>query len=164
MQHFASISFVFIRSNVLPNGQVLPGTTASRMEAWRPILEDCNFNGALSEWTVISGAWLGEWEVQTQAPIFDMPSDLAGTGVWPNPRSPWPSWHGNETVWTPGISGRSWNPSTTVDLRANEQISFGLRFVLAAAGPRSRDGALAAAGEPVIHAVPGYTLATDMNR
>ena len=134
------------------------------MEAWRPLLEDCDFNGALSEWTVLSGGWAGEWEAQTQAPVLSMPADLAGTGVWPDPRSPWPAWRGNETVWTPGVAGRAWNPATTLELRAGETATFALRFILAPAGPRTRDGALAAAGEPVLHAVPGYTLSTDMNR
>lgn len=37
-----------------------------------------------------------------------------------------------------------------------------MRVSATSGGPRDRDAALAAAGEPVLRAVPGYTLATDM--
>lgn len=31
---------------------ITPSNPASRLEAWRPILEDCDFTGTLNEWTV----------------------------------------------------------------------------------------------------------------
>jgi hypothetical protein len=150
---------------VVGNGSLLvvPATASARMEAWRPLLEDCNFNGAMSEWTVLSGGWNTEWEVQRQAPVLSMPADLAATGVWPDPLSPWPSWKGNQTVWVPGLSARAWNTPTFLELRAGQSASFALRLYLASDGPRTRDAALQAAGEPVLRSVPGYTLALDMN-
>jgi len=145
---------------------VFPGDAATRMEAWRPLYEDCNFNGAMYEWTAVSGAWAAEWEVQRQAPgeLFMAP-DLQALGVWPDPKSPWPSFKGNETVWLPGLAaGRAWNAASVLELRAGETRSFSLRFALAPleGAMRERDAVFTAAGEPVLHAVPGYTLGTDM--
>lgn len=134
----------------------------TRMEAWRPLLEDCNFNGQMSEWTVLSGAWASEWVQQKQAPVLQMPADLANTGVWPDPKSPWPAWHSNETVAVPGVEDRVWTQPTFLELKAGQTAAFGLRFVLAEAGPRSRDAALQSIGEPVLTAVPGYTISTEM--
>jgi hypothetical protein len=143
---------------------VLPGTRATRLEAWRPLLEDCGFEGSMAEWTVLSGAWAAEWGANRQAPVLSMPSDLAGTGVWgPDPSSPWPSWWRGEVVHVPGTASAQWLPPSVLELRAGESASFALRFTLAPAGPRSRDAALADAGEPVLSAVPGYTLGTDMD-
>jgi hypothetical protein len=76
---------------------VLPHTRNARLEAWRPVLEDCQFDGGLSEWTVLSGAWAEEWERNQQAPVLTMDNALAAKGVWPEPRSPWPEWFSNET-------------------------------------------------------------------
>jgi hypothetical protein len=45
---------------------VLPHTLNAKLEAWRPLLEDCQFDGGLSEWTVLSGAWAEEWELNQQ--------------------------------------------------------------------------------------------------
>ena len=76
---------------------VLPHTRNARLEAWRPVLEDCQFDGGLSEWTVLSGAWAEEWERNQQAPVLTLDPALAAKGVWPEPRSPWPEWFSNET-------------------------------------------------------------------
>ena len=145
---------------------VFPGNGATKMEAWRPLYEDCNFNGAMYEWTVLSGAWAAEWELQRQAPgqLFMAP-DLQAMGVWPDPKSPWPSFKGNETVWLPGLAAnRAWNPSSVLEMHAGDTQTFSLRFALAPlqSAMRARDEAFAAAGEPMLHAVPGYTLGTDM--
>ena len=144
---------------------VLPGNAQTRMEAWRPLLEDCNFNGAMYEWTVLSGAWAAEWELQRQAPnALFMAADLQGMGVWPEPKSPWPSFRGNETVWLPGLAEkRAWNAASVLEMRAGDAATFALRLVMAPEGAmRARDSVFAGAGEPVLHAVPGYTLGTDM--
>ena len=144
---------------------VLPGNAQTRMEAWRPLLEDCNFNGAMYEWTVLSGAWAAEWELQRQAPnsLF-MAADLQAMGVWPEPLSPWPSFKGNETVWLPGLAEkRAWNAASVLEMHAGDTASFALRLALAPEGAmRARDAVFTGAGEPVLHAVPGYTLGTDM--
>jgi hypothetical protein len=51
---------------------------------------------------------------------------------------------------------------TSIDLPAGTWAAYTLRFFLAAGAPTTRDAALAAVGEPVINAVPGYTIGTDM--
>eukprot|EP00873_Tetraselmis_striata_P027364 jgi/Tetstr1/447628/TSEL_034988.t1 len=137
-----------------------PHTASARLEAWRPVLEDCAFDGSLSEWTVLSGAWAEEWELNQQAPAWQMEPRLAETGVWPDPRSPWPSWHGNETMRLTGV--QHWNPPTVLDLAPDQHASFAIRFKLSNGGPRARDAALAALGVASLHAVPGYTISTDM--
>ena len=131
------------------------------MEAWRPLLEDCAFNGVMAEWTVLSSGWASEWDTNRQAPVLTMPDNLARTGVWgPNPSSPWPAWHGNQTVHVAGMRQRYWNDPTALELRAGQGASFSLRFDLTADGPRSRDATLAAAGTAILSAVPGYVVAT----
>lgn len=146
---------------------VFPGDRATVMEAWRPLMEDCNYNGAMNEWVVLSGSWSNEWEKQTQAPneLF-MAQDLANLGVWPDPKSPWPSFKGNQTVWVPGLNEkRAWNKASVLELTAGQTASYSLKFVLAPAGGsmRARDQVFSNFGEPILHAVPGYTIATDMN-
>jgi hypothetical protein len=150
---------------------VLPGNAQTKMEAWRPLLEDCNFNGAMYEWTVLSGAWAAEWEVQRQAPgALFMAADLAalpdgkGGRVWPAPLSPWPSFKGNQTVWLPGLAEkRAWNAASVLEMRAGDTATYALRLAMAPEGAmRARDAVFTGAGEPVLHAVPGYTLGTDM--
>lgn len=89
-----------------------------------------------------------------------MSAALNATGLWPKPRSPWPSWHGNETVKV-ALSGH-WNPPTSKVLAPGETVTYGMRISATAGGPRDVDAALVAVGEPVLRAVPGYTLATDM--
>lgn len=141
-----------------------PGPTATRMEAWRPLLEDCGFEGTMAEWTVLSGAWASEWDTNRQAPVLSMPQDLAGTGVWgPSPSSPWPAWRNDEVVHIPDMRDKYWLTPSVLELRAGQTASFSLRFVLAPGGPQTRDETLLAAGEPVLQAVPGYTLSTEMD-
>ena len=130
-------------------------------------MEDCNFNGAMNEWVVLSGSWANEWELQRQAPndLF-MAQDLANMGVWPNPKSPWPSFKGNETVLVPNLNEkRAWNKATMVELSAGETVTYSLKFLLAPPGGsmRARDQVFTSIGEPILHAIPGYTLSTEMN-
>ena len=83
---------------------------------------------------------------------------LNTTGFWPNPRSPWPCWaDGGMTVSTNFTSeqGRHWNPPTDIVLQPGASVTYGMRFSAAEAGPRTRDAALAAVGEPVLRSVPG---------
>ena len=151
------------RITAVASMMVLPGTPQTKAEAFRPLLEDCGFTGSMVEWTVLSGAWAADWLVNAQAPVLSMPDDLAKTGVWPDPLSPWPSWRGGETVHVPGLRDRLWLNATTLDMKKGQTASFALRFVLTPAGPRSKDETLLAAGEPVLEAVPGYTLSMDMS-
>lgn len=85
-----------------------PASPATRLEAWRPLLESCSYAGFEAEWTVLSAAWAAEWARNAQAPALAMAPDLAATGVWPPPRdSPWPAWRGGETVSAPGAAARA---------------------------------------------------------
>eukprot|EP00192_Tetraselmis_astigmatica_P021548 CAMPEP_0117660194 /NCGR_PEP_ID=MMETSP0804-20121206/6838_1 /TAXON_ID=1074897 /ORGANISM="Tetraselmis astigmatica, Strain CCMP880" /LENGTH=270 /DNA_ID=CAMNT_0005466907 /DNA_START=170 /DNA_END=978 /DNA_ORIENTATION=+ len=140
---------------------VVPHTPNAKMEAWRPVLEDCLFDGSMSEWTVLSGAWAEEWEHNQQAPVWSMEQRLADTGVWPEPKSPWPSWHSNETFRLKNI--QHWNPPTTLDLQPGEEASFALCVVLAEGGPRTRDDDLHSSGVASLHAIPGYVISPDMH-
>eukprot|EP00959_Pyramimonas_sp_CCMP1952_P353806 7412798-Pyramimonas_sp.AAC.1 len=40
----------------------------------RPVMEDCMFDGGLSEWTVHSAAWAEEWERNQQVRPLLTPS------------------------------------------------------------------------------------------
>jgi hypothetical protein len=59
------------------------------MEAWRPLLEDCRFEGSLSEWTVLTGvlqccAPLGARKV---AGILQLHGRLSGSRTAKHPYS-----------------------------------------------------------------------------
>lgn len=111
-----------------------PGAgVTSGMEAWRPVLEDgSDTAGGVYAWEVVSGAFEAEWNVNTQAPAYlSMPNDPAHQAAWPNPRSPTPSWHLNETLWSP--TPRQWNPQTTLTIQPGETQQFALCFALARA-------------------------------
>ena len=137
-----------------------PLNRASAMQAWRPMLE---FGGGGWEWSVLTASWAAEWEQNLQWPYLSMSAELNATGIWPAPRSPWPSWaDGGATVRTPVTRDTHWLPPTSRTLAPGASLVVGMRFSACSAGPRTRDAALEAAGEPVLRAVPGYTLATDM--
>jgi len=73
-----------------------PLSPASALENWRPLLE---YGGGGFEWAVHTKAWAAEWEANTQWPFLYMGAQLNATGLWPRPRSPWPSWgDGGQTV------------------------------------------------------------------
>jgi len=57
-----------------------------------------------------------------------------------------------------------WNPPTSALLRQGESVRYGVALAACPGGVATRDAALAAAAAPLIAAVPGYTLATDMVR
>lgn len=85
--------------------------------------------------------------------------------LFPAPhQSPWPAWHGHETVpitdWH-GIAA-PWNPPTSVTLGVGESRSYAVRLTMADGGPRTRNAALTKAGKSVLHAVPGYVVSPDM--
>lgn len=137
-----------------------PLNRASKMEAWRPIME---FGGAVPEWATLTAAWAPEWELNRQWPFYYMAESLNATGFWPNPKSPWPCWaDGGKTVRTNFTSDLNWNPPTDLVLAPGESVTYGIRLSAAPGGPRTRDAALEAVGEPVLRSVPGYTLSTDM--
>lgn len=161
-------------------------TAATRLEAWRPLLEDCAYNSQISEWTVLSEAWAAEWATNRQAPALELAENLARTGVWPHPRSPWPELHRAQTYLS-AAPPKPWNPPTSAVLQPGEAASFALRLMLVPDAPGStpptpppaaaaaepppgppaprrlaRDAALAALAQPVVHAVPGFVIGTDM--
>jgi hypothetical protein len=152
---------------------VTPCSTGAQLEAWRPILEDaCPPNEGMWEFTVHSAAWENEWSVNKQAPDeMAFPDDDLHRAAWPNPKSPHPSWHLSETVWTP--NPRQWNPPSSVVVAPGASVDYALCFSLpplpagadsagTAGGPRARDAGLAAAGIPVLLPVPGVVIASDM--
>ena len=74
-----------------------------------------------------------------------MAGDLNATKMWPNPTTPWPAWSvGHDTV--PMTKTTPFNTPTSLTLKKDETVSYALRFILAEAGPRTRDAALADAG------------------
>ena len=146
----------------------------SPLEAWRPMLEDLG-SGDAYEWVIASKAWAAEWATNRQFPFLNMSDALKHT--YPPfadaPIStPWPSTDGlhpmpvlaqSETASKGGNSAANpWNAPTAMLLRPGESVEIGLRLQLAAAGPRTRDATLAAMGAPVLRAVPGYVLPTDL--
>jgi hypothetical protein len=145
------------------------GGVAARLEAWRPVLEDATApNEGMWEWTVHSAAWAPEWDANMQAPLLSFPDDDLHKKAWPAPKSPWPSWHLNETVWRP--NPRKWHPPSSVVLQPGQSAVYALCFSLAPqaadptglGGPRARDAALAAAGRAVLVGVPGYVVTSEM--
>ena len=137
-----------------------PLNAESKLESWRPILE---YGGGGWEWATYTKAWAEEWLLNKQWPYLWMAEQLNQTGIWPQPRSPWPSWgDGGQTVRTNMTEQSHWNPPTSKTLKPGESVTLGMRLSTCEAGPRTRDAALLAVGEPVLRAVPGYTIATDM--
>ena len=137
-----------------------PLNAASRLENWRPIFE---FGGGGYEWAVHTRAWADEWERNVQWPYLYMSGPLNATGLFPAPRSPWPGWgDGGATVRTNVTATTHWNKPTSKTLAPGDSVTYGLRVSVCDGGPRTRDAALAAAGEPVLVGVPGYTLSPDM--
>jgi hypothetical protein len=153
---------------------VTPCSKNAGLEAWRPILEDPTPpNEGMWEWTIHSAAWASEWNENKQSPILDFPDDPAHKAAWPNPRSPWPSWHLNETVFLP--NPRPWNPPTFLELAPGQEASYAICFSLpppivlpgddsgagGEGGPRAINDGLSAAGRPVLLAVPGVIVGAD---
>ena len=133
------------------------------LEAWRPMLEDLG-NGDAYEWTVASAAWAEEWARSAQWPFLNVSEALAST--YPpfavKPQTPWPSCDGPHGV--PRLKGatKPWNRPTLITLAPGEDRAFSVRLELAAAGPRTRDATLEAAGSALMHGVPGYVVSTEM--
>jgi hypothetical protein len=82
--------------------------------------------------------------------------------MFPNASTPWPSCDGHEGAPILPAAKTPWNTPTDRVLQPAETASFALRLQLASAGPRTRNDALGAMGEPVLHGVPGYVLGSDM--
>ena len=137
------------------------------LEAWRPMLEDLG-KGDAYEWVVASKSWAAEWLNNTQYPFVNMSDALKHTypAFAVNPSTPWPSTDGKKSVpklASPGIgAGDPWNAPTSITLKPKESRTFALRLQLATGGPRTRDATLTKMGAPVLHAVPGYVVSTDM--
>ena len=142
-----------------------PHTTP--LEAWRPMLEDLG-KGDSYEWTVASAAWAAEWRTNRQYPYDNMTDALRKTyppfGM--DPATPWPSTDGQKAMPVlakdGGGAAQPWNPPTSITLPPGGSYVMALRHQLAKGGPRTRDAALLAMGHPVINAVPGYVVPTDL--
>jgi len=145
-----------------PQAHGLPG----RLEAWRPIMEN-TCGGQTWEYTTLSEAWAAEWAEGKQYPYLYMSESLNNTGMWPEPKTPWPAWFAHDTVPVTDHSSsgfsQPWNEPTSHVLEAGETYSVAVRFILAKDGPRSRDHALARAKKARVQAVPGYVLSTEMD-
>ena len=151
-------------SSDTPDASISASASAApftRFEAWRPIFE---FGGGGDEWSVHTAAWASEWASNTQWPYLYMADILNETGIWPRPRSPWPSWAaGGQTVRTNfSRDATPWHAPTSRVLAPGQSATYGVRLSACPGGPRTRDAALEAVGEPILKGVPGYTLATDM--
>ena len=138
------------------------------LEAWRPMLEDAG-KGDAYEWTVASKAWADEWATNRQYPFLNI-SDALKHAYPPfaiDPQTPWPSTDGQQAMpqlARPGVGAADpWNPPTSLTLPPRGSVTLALRLQLASGGPRTRDATLAAMGAPVIRAVPGYVLPTDLS-
>ena len=118
---------------------------SARLEAaWRPsnarassLYPRAQFGGGGWEWSVHTSAWAAEWERNTQWPFLYMAEELNATGIWPSPRSPWPSWgDGGATVRTNVTRDTHWNEPTSAVLAPGQTVSYGLKISACAAGPR----------------------------
>jgi hypothetical protein len=137
--------------------------TLSRFEAWRPIME--NTCGKDSwEMDAVSLAWADEWAKNQQYPFLYMSKELNDTQTWPNPKSPWPAWHGSDSVPITDFEGiaQPWNEPTTAVLAPGQTATFAVQLLLAPRDPRTRDAGLALAGKAVLRAVPGYVVSPSM--
>lgn len=84
---------------------------------------------------------------------------------WAAPHlSPWPSWHGHETVPLTDFEGIAapWNEPTSLTLAPGATKTFAIRLTIADKGPRTRNQALLKAGRAALTAVPGYVISADM--
>ena len=141
----------------------VPLTPGEGFEAWRPIMEN-TCGGDVWELVTHSKAWAEEWATNKQWPYYYMNAQLNATGTWPNPKSAWPGWHGHDTVPVTDFDGiaQPWNAPTSRVLDPGASVSVAVQFLMAKAGPRTRDAALAAAGKATMHAVPGYVITSEL--
>ena len=143
-----------------------PLDAGTPLEAWRPMMEDLG-GGDAYEWVAASAAWAEEWANSTQSPFLNLSDYLRHSypAFAVSPKTPWPSADGKSGVplhaqaaSSGGGSAAPWNPPRSLSLQPGATVSFGVRLQLAEGGPRTRNAALSAAGEPVLRAVPGYVL------
>ena len=92
---------------------------------------------------------------------------LNKTQMWPNPQTPWPAWHGHESVpitdHTENGFSAPFNSPTSVIIQPGQKITSALKFILARGGPRTTMEALNEAGTvALVKAEPGYVLSPDM--
>ena len=141
----------------------VPITPGEGFEAWRPMMEN-TCGDDVWELNSHSKAWAEEWATNKQFPYFYMDAQLNATGTWPNPKSAWPGWHGHDTVPVTDFGGiaQPWNAPTSRTLAPGASVSVAVQLLLAAAGPRTRDAALTAAGKATMHAVPGYVITSEL--
>ena len=107
-----------------------------------------------------SKAWADEWKENKQFPILEMSESLASAmdpinnvSLWAKPHlSPWPSWHGHETIPVTDSEGMAapWNTPTSGTLAPGATKSYAIRLTMAEAGPRTRNAALTKANRAVL--------------
>ena len=116
----------------------LSSSLSSSFEAWRPIMESSCGN-AIWEWNVHSGAWNADWQQTTQWPYLYRADWLNGTGMWPDPKTPFPGRHGHDSVPVTDSEGLSqpWNKPSTRILAAGETLELALHFLPVPNGPRA---------------------------
>lgn len=75
------------------------------------------------EWATLTKAWAEDWEQNKQWPYLWMAEQLNKTGLWPQPKSPWPSWaDGGATVVTNVSAATHWMPPTSITLQPGEAV------------------------------------------
>lgn len=146
----------------------------SRLEAWRPMLEDSGPGGWNNEWTVHSAAWAEEWACNRQSPFLEMAE--AYQPFYPDETrvTPWPCADGTESMPRLPSAQQPWLEPTSKVLQPGETLTVAFRLQRAppgtdpldtnitGPGPRTRNTLLENIGEPVLHAVPGYVLSSEM--
>ena len=138
---------------------------SSSFEAWRPVMENTCGN-AVWELCTRSRAWAEDWAGTTQFPYYEMADFLNKTGMWPDPKTPWPAWHGHESVPVTDSAGFSapFNEPRSAVLPEGGSMLVGVKFIpVPSGGPRARDAALRQEGSTaILRAVPGYVLSPRM--
>lgn len=144
----------------------------TRLEAWRPMLEDEGSGGWNNEWTVHSAAWAEDWACNRQHPFVDM--DEAYKPYYPTRTTPWPCADGTESMPRLLSAQYPWLPPSSKVLQPGESLTVAFRLQRAppggepfdtnvtGPGPRTRNELLETIGEPVLHSIPGYVLTREM--
>ena len=146
----------------------------TRLEAWRPMLEDRGPGGWNNEWTVHSAAWAEEWACNRQSPFMDMAESYKPFYPEATRVTPWPCADGTESIPQLPSAKQPWLEPTSKVLQPGESMTIAFRLQRAPSGadplntnitgpgPRTRNDLLESIGEPVLHAVPGYVLSSEM--
>lgn len=152
-----------------------PGyNTATRFEAWRPLLEDTGPGGWNNEWLVHSQAWAEDWACSRQHPFMDMAEAYKPFYPAEKRATPWPCADGDASMTVRETAKFPWLEPTSKVINPGESITLAFRLQRAppgsdpsntnvtGPGPRTRNALLESIGEPVLHGVPGFVLSSEM--